>query len=187
MDEKKKNILQAAIDVFSRYGVRRATMGDIASAAGISRQTLYGSYSSKEDVFTAALQYAIDMTLLAIEAEWQTQTAISEKLDTYFQLAVIDYFERTSQMPDAEDLHTGFNEAGKAALEKANERKRIALEGIFAPFADRLAARGTSPSDLADLVQSSAANFKLVARNRKHLARLVKTLKQAVLTLIVEN
>ena len=48
---KKKRIIGAAKSVFLKYGYRRVTMSDIASAAEMSRPALYLVFSRKEDVF----------------------------------------------------------------------------------------------------------------------------------------
>ena len=38
------------IEVFSNYGFRKTSMSDLAEAAGVSRQTLYNRFKSKEDI-----------------------------------------------------------------------------------------------------------------------------------------
>lgn len=49
------HILDAARDVFEQYGARRATMDDVASAAGVSRSTLYRAHPNKDDLLAAVL------------------------------------------------------------------------------------------------------------------------------------
>lgn len=48
-------ILDAARDVFSEFGARRANMDDVARAAGISRSTLYRSFPTKDDLLAAVV------------------------------------------------------------------------------------------------------------------------------------
>ena len=55
VEHKEAKVIAAATQVFMRYGYRRATMGDIAEAAGISRPALYLVFSSKEEILTAVL------------------------------------------------------------------------------------------------------------------------------------
>src|SRR5207245_2391919 len=43
-----------------KYGVRRATMGDVASVAGIAKGTLYNHFRTKNDLLTAAIAAGID-------------------------------------------------------------------------------------------------------------------------------
>lgn len=53
---KEQLAVAAAMEVFSRYGYARTTMGDIAAEAGISRPALYLLFPDKEAVFGAVIQ-----------------------------------------------------------------------------------------------------------------------------------
>jgi TetR/AcrR family transcriptional regulator len=50
-DERLTRILDAAYACFTRHGVRRTTMDDIATAAGMSRPAVYQYVRSKDDAF----------------------------------------------------------------------------------------------------------------------------------------
>ncbi len=139
MDEKEDRFIEAAIEVFSRYGIRRATMGDIASQAGVSRQTLYATYASKEEVMAASMKCVAAKTIAKIEEKWSECVTLGEKLDVYFEHAVIAFFDIIRSMPDANDLLTGYNDAGNLQRIEAEETKRRALARELEPFADRLA------------------------------------------------
>jgi AcrR family transcriptional regulator len=52
-------ILEAALSVFSRYGLKKTSMDDLARAAGLSRQGLYLHYSTKEALFRAAVLHVV--------------------------------------------------------------------------------------------------------------------------------
>lgn len=49
-------LLDGAMDQFARHGFAKTSMSDIASAAGISRTSLYKHFSTKEEVFQALSQ-----------------------------------------------------------------------------------------------------------------------------------
>src|SRR3954467_2820136 len=53
---KEELALEAATEVFSRYGYARTTMGDIAARAAISRPALYLLFPDKDAVFAAVIQ-----------------------------------------------------------------------------------------------------------------------------------
>lgn len=57
----KDIILEAASDIFRRYGFRRSSMDDIARAAHMSRQNLYFHYSTKEALFEATVEHGINV------------------------------------------------------------------------------------------------------------------------------
>lgn len=54
-DERQNQILDAAAAVIIRLGYDKASMGDIAAAAGASRRTVYLYFTSKAELFEALL------------------------------------------------------------------------------------------------------------------------------------
>ena len=52
-----------ALEVFGRYGFRRASMDEIARSADISRQGLYLHFANKEALFRAAVRQELDTAL----------------------------------------------------------------------------------------------------------------------------
>ena len=50
-DPKRNAILVSAFTQFSGYGFRRTSMEDIATAAGVSRASLYSYFGNKEEIF----------------------------------------------------------------------------------------------------------------------------------------
>lgn len=187
MDEKEARLVGAAIEVFSRYGLRRTTMGDIAEHAGVSRQTLYASFASKQDIMVAAVTHLAANTTRAIKADWQKATSIGDKLDIYFEHAIVAYFEQIRAMPDSNELLTGTSGPGFEQFHALEATKIAALAEQFAPFGKQLEASGTTTDDLADLVFHASANFKYVATDEAHLRRLLASLKSATLSLIGEQ
>jgi TetR/AcrR family transcriptional repressor of mexJK operon len=53
---KGRQILQAASKLFVEHGFAAVSMDQIASAAGVSKQTVYSHFGSKEDLFAAAIE-----------------------------------------------------------------------------------------------------------------------------------
>lgn len=56
-EERKQQILDAAIDVFARLESRAARMDDVAEQAGLSKGALYLYYKSKDAIIAALLQH----------------------------------------------------------------------------------------------------------------------------------
>jgi AcrR family transcriptional regulator len=52
---RRAAILDAAMEVFSRYGFKKTSMDDLARAAGLSRQGLYLYFPTKEALFKAGV------------------------------------------------------------------------------------------------------------------------------------
>jgi len=60
---REERILAAALQVFGRYGFRKASMDEIARSADISRQGLYLRFASKDALFRAAVRHELDTAL----------------------------------------------------------------------------------------------------------------------------
>jgi AcrR family transcriptional regulator len=56
-EERKNQILEAAIAVFARLGFDQSRMEDIAGQAGLSKGALYLYYKSKDAIVAALLTY----------------------------------------------------------------------------------------------------------------------------------
>lgn len=176
MSEKEESIIEAAVRVISRYGVRRTTMNDIASEAAISRQTLYNSFSNKDEVLRGTIRHMAGTAVAAVTAEWQGATTLGEKLDILFRHTVVMPFELIHAMPDADDIISGFNAAGKEEIAKAHERYRLLIEEVLVPHEATIRSAGLNPNQLSDFVCNAAMGFKHDARDKEHLLELLRSL-----------
>lgn len=61
--DRRDVVLTAALETFVRYGYRKTSMDDIAIAARISRPGLYFLFSSKQELFAAAITRALEQDL----------------------------------------------------------------------------------------------------------------------------
>lgn len=57
-EEKRIEILNAAIKVFSEAGIEGATIGEIAKEAGIGKGTVYDYFDSKDTLFQEMVRYS---------------------------------------------------------------------------------------------------------------------------------
>ena len=60
---RQERVLAAALEVFGRYGFRKASMDEIARSADISRQGLYLHFANKDALFRAAVRKELDTAL----------------------------------------------------------------------------------------------------------------------------
>jgi AcrR family transcriptional regulator len=69
-DEKgrRDGILNAAGETFIRYGFRKTSMDDVARAAGLSRQSLYAYFPTKEALFGDMVEHLVAATREACRA-----------------------------------------------------------------------------------------------------------------------
>lgn len=183
MNEREKKIVEAAISVISRYGFRKTTMGDIAKEAGLSRQTVYAVFPSKEDILHEGMRITWKDAVERIRLKCRDLDALDEKLDIFFQHAVIDFHDLICRMPDANDLITGFSPPGSEVYGMVLAQQKILLLELLQPYEALLVKHGQDADSVAEFVQHSASNFKYIAKDRAHLRRLIGSLKSAVLAL----
>ncbi|GIU25831.1 TetR family transcriptional regulator [Shewanella colwelliana] len=55
-EQKKAQILTAAIDLFCGQGFPNTSMDEVAKKAGVSKQTVYSHFGSKDDLFIASIE-----------------------------------------------------------------------------------------------------------------------------------
>src|ERR1017187_1467753 len=67
-DARQLAVLDAAVRVFARFGFRKASMDEVARAAGVSRQGLYLQFANKEELFRKALDHSLNNQLSAAVA-----------------------------------------------------------------------------------------------------------------------
>lgn len=181
MDQREINIAEAAMRIVLRYGMARATMSDVAQEAGISRQTLYAIFSSKDDLMRATIRYLADRTMESIGAEFERTEELSERLDAVIQFMAVRSFELLSASPDADDIVSGFNAACKEELENNSARYRALIEEMLEPYGPNISAAGMTVPMLADFIQKSTLTIKHEATDMTHVKALAGALKALVL------
>ncbi|GHO85825.1 TetR/AcrR family transcriptional regulator [Dictyobacter formicarum] len=81
-EERKQQILEAAIAVFARLGFHASRMDDIATQAGLSKGALYLYYKNKDALIVALLKYFFTQEMKHLRAfvEANRDEAVAEQL-----------------------------------------------------------------------------------------------------------
>ncbi|MEM1367714.1 MAG: TetR/AcrR family transcriptional regulator [Cyanobacteria bacterium P01_H01_bin.15] len=185
MNETEEKIIEEAINTFIRYGAKKASMADIASAAGVSRQTLYDLFGSKDEIITASIRHVTRVSLAIVQTRWEGIVQLSDKLDVYFEETIVKSFELLQSSSDPEDLISGHNEAGKAAISEAHKQHEELIADILMAYASQINEKKGTVKQLAHFFVTTAMGFKASATNRSDLNGLIESLK-IVITAIVE-
>jgi AcrR family transcriptional regulator len=184
MNAKEEAIVTTAMQVFSRYGIRKTTMGDIAEAAGVSRQTLYNAYANKDEVLRAVIRLSTDQGIAAAKAAWSETDDFATKLDIFFEIGPLFWFDTVQAHPESADLLEGANKATSDALEETAKRWAREIGTLTEPFGPVLQKTGMTPKDLADFIFSTSKAAKYTAENRAQMITRLNMLKASVLALI---
>ena len=143
-DEKRDSILRAVIPVFGRLGFRKATVEDLAGAAGLSKQGLYLHFSGKEDVFVAAMQRYLEDGLHFVDEALATADAplldrLVDAMDAWFGRHLEAFTPPSLDVIEAADRSNsaieGYKTAFKARIETAlmQSDEFAATENICTP------------------------------------------------------
>ncbi len=181
MTEREAHIVEAAMRLFTRYGVKRTSMNDIAAEAGISRQTLYNVFANKDAVMQATIRLLADRVIADIEDGLKNADGLGDQLEVVFRHIAIEHFDMLAASPNAEDIVAGFNASSQEELEAGAKRNIEAICKILEPFRSEIEKNGLTIEQLADFVQRSATAAKYNAANREHLLSQLTALRVAVL------
>ncbi len=183
MSDRDAKILDAAMRSFTRYGVAKTTMHDIAQEAGVARQTLYNAYPGKEQVLRATVKAVAIKNYHDVTAQWALAGSLSDKLDIFIERVPLHWYDQIQQAPDAAELINGLHQVA------AEELKQVDAVWIGA-FQDLIADHANGQTDLrnlADFIYTSGVNAKYGADSRNVLVGRLKVWKAAVLGLISET
>ena len=75
-----EQVLDAALAAFLDFGLRRASMGDIAKRAGISPATLYRRFAQKDDVVAAVALREVQRLLALVDATLDRSAPVEDQL-----------------------------------------------------------------------------------------------------------
>jgi AcrR family transcriptional regulator len=115
---RRETIVEASVELFARHGLDGTTMRDIAAAAGLRAASTYHHFASKEALFLAAHELAINRLRASVLAAIAPDAAAWEQLDQaargylqimltqphYAQLIVIEATSRRSDPPLAQPV-----------------------------------------------------------------------------------
>ena len=112
--EKQTTIRNAALQCFGKYGYEKASVNDIATAAHISKASVFQYFGSKKQLYTYLLQYCSDIAVLAFNQEVLDEQAdlferiwVASKMKTaaFSQQPYVSQFIATAWAETAPEVH----------------------------------------------------------------------------------
>jgi AcrR family transcriptional regulator len=116
-EERRTQIVEAALTLFTHQGYNNTTMDDIVAESGLSKGTLYWYFESKDDLFNAAMMSVFEDTgqeVLAVVSECSTAAGklramaqaaihIAKQTDGLFNL-FLEFWTSSSRREEASQL-----------------------------------------------------------------------------------
>lgn len=160
-EDKRRQIMKAAIGVFAERGFYQAKIADIAAAAGVGKGTVYEYFSSKKDLFQQLLLQLLSDHLEHLQ-EIMREPTLTGFLQRFFR-ENLAYFQENREI--ARILlsdHPPIDAATHRLLLTANEEMRRRLEIYLKGAVERGEMRPVSP----ELAAAFVAGFILALGHR---------------------
>lgn len=183
MSETEIKLIHAAIDTFARYGFRRTTMGDIATAAGLSRPTLYARFSNKDDILAAAIETVGAQTLASLETAWRETRTTTQVLTLYCHEIVLKQYEMLKNMPDSGELFSAMEGPGDTALQRVMDAYSQAMSTRLRAVTAN-SALGPDMEEIARFFVAASKGLKKMAKDKATLEAQLDLLIRATDALI---
>jgi AcrR family transcriptional regulator len=129
----RNTLLDSACEQLQSHRWADVTMADIARAAGVSRQTLYKEFGSRDEFAQVLVMREADRFLMAVEGAVAAHLddpagALAAAFDVFLGAAAENPLVRTIVHGDgAEELLALFTTHGQPLLERATERLTVVL------------------------------------------------------------
>lgn len=77
---KKEQIIEAARELFTKYGYRKVSMDEIAKEAGVTKKTIYTYFKDKEELYQYFITEEIEEMRKIIEKNEKKEIPFAEKI-----------------------------------------------------------------------------------------------------------
>ncbi len=104
VEARRAAVVEAATEVFLRYGYARTTMAELAAAAALSRPTLYEIFPAKDDLFAAVIDHLSQQTIRQYRETLPAFKTLRKKLLYFCSDWATHGLKLTKQHPDAKDM-----------------------------------------------------------------------------------
>jgi AcrR family transcriptional regulator len=127
-NQKKEQIIHAALECFMQYGYSKTTFGDIAIKAGISRASLYLYFENKKDLFVTMNKNLHDEYVNGSREILGSSRSDKEKLINIIDIWIIDPYRLLKNTAYSNDLLNGLVNISKQTENRFRElfKKSIA-------------------------------------------------------------
>ena len=125
--EVRERILDAAEELLARYGYRKMTIDNLASAAGLSKGAVYLHFESKEDIAIAQIDRVIGELLVELEKIARSSRPAADRLREMLLTRVLFRLERVRSYRDTLDQVVSAIRPRLLEARREHHRKEAAL------------------------------------------------------------
>ena len=166
---RQERVLAVALEVFGRYGFRKASMDEIARSADISRQGLYLHFANKDALFRAAVRQELETALgdvsrclneEGVGLERRAVAALDAWLGRYVGSMLASDIANMLENPAVE-----LRDVVEAAIGAFDTRLAAAIAA--ATTGDDRKRLGVTPEEIATVLHTVGQGSKYLSRSRE--------------------
>ena len=173
-------ILDAAFELFTHYGFKKTTIGEIAKHASVSRPTLYARFDTKEQLFASVIDRYVDDLVAEVEVATADMCTLHDKLTAAFDIAIVRAFEKAHGHTLKRELLELDDPRINEALEAAHHSFDRMLTRLIKASDVNASALGSTAPKLGRMLHAAAKGFKESARDTKELRQMLQGLVRLV-------
>jgi TetR/AcrR family fatty acid metabolism transcriptional regulator len=128
-EQRKQQIINAAMRVFSRLGLHEARMDDIVEESGLSKGTIYWYFDSKDDIVIAILENLFSDEFIKLDLSSDPDRRASDMIDDYLSSMLQDVKKMLTMLPLTYEFYS---------LAFRNERIRSILSKYFEEYMKKM-------------------------------------------------
>lgn len=123
VEDRKKDILDAALHCFLNFGYSKTSMDDVAKKAGLSRPLIYLKFKNKEDLLLGLFDHIMDGRMEEAEKVVKSDLSKKEKLTKMFEILKIEPWSKISGCPMSQEFFGTCCDFDSKSFEKFEKQK----------------------------------------------------------------
>jgi len=153
-EERRSQILEAALRCFAHQGYYQTTMDDIVKESGLSKGTLYWYYASKKEIFLSVMENWLGEWEKSLQGSFSPQDPPAEKLRKLNQVMIRSGLELRDLLPVVMEFwsHATQDETIKAMFRAMFEEYGSFISGIIQEGISRGEFREANVHHLASIL-----------------------------------
>lgn len=189
-ERTKAFIVETTAPVFNRHGYVGTSMAQLTKATGLTKGSIYGNFSGKDEVAIEAFRYNMSRIttkiILAIDSSESPVKQLMNVLLYYKSQFIKDFFDTgcpiVNLAPEVDDTH----EVLSREVNKAIEKWQLTIERIITAGVNKSEFKeSTSPSQFSKQIISCIEGGILLAKstgNLSYLTNAIELLEELVIS-----
>ncbi|MFA6245379.1 MAG: TetR/AcrR family transcriptional regulator [Mucilaginibacter sp.] len=167
-----EQILQAALQLYLKHGLKKVTMDDVSKVIGKSRSAIYYYYKNRDEIFDAVMEMLIRDIMDEIKLAVAKGGSTEEKLKI-FCLAKVKLSEEKSGVFAAMEAGMNVDERSRHATTLTAVHKKLMkaesdlLAAVFAAGVEKGEVKRVKPNDLERVIFILLSSIRGIRREMK--------------------